>query len=265
MPAHRPANPSTLALQALPFLEDGSASDPRPLLTEAQRQTLEQIGVRVRLPPRLLIYQQDSRADWLFAVVDGVVKSYRELPSGKRAVAAFLFPRDLFGLAEKGRYVNCAKTITRATMYRFPLPALTDLIKRDPELQFQFLVKVTHVLRESQRRAITIARRDAAGRMAMFLVFMQRHPTAGGRDRDIDAADEPLGHRGVPRAVARGRHPCVGGARAAPPGGVRRPPPGARARFPSPRQARRRRVGAPGPLETRVTQLTLARVSMVIG
>jgi CRP-like cAMP-binding protein len=186
VPAHRPANPSTLALQALPFLEDGSASDPRPLLTEAQRQTLEQIGVRVRLPPRLLIYQQDSRADWLFAVVDGVVKSYRELPSGKRAVAAFLFPRDLFGLAEKGRYVNCAKTITRATMYRFPLPALTDLIKRDPELQFQFLVKVTHVLRESQRRAITIARRDAAGRMAMFLVFMQRHPTAGGRDRDID-------------------------------------------------------------------------------
>jgi len=170
---------------ATPFLEDGSASDPRPLLTDAQRQTLAQIAVRVRLPARLLIYQQDARADWLFAVVDGVVKSYRDLPSGKRAVAAFLFPQDLFGLAERGRYVNSAKTITRTTMYRFPLPALTDLIKRDPGLQFQFLVKVTHALRESQRRAIAIARRDAAGRMAMFLVFVQRHPTAGSGDLDI--------------------------------------------------------------------------------
>ena len=142
--------------------------------------------MHVRLPPRLLVYQQDARADWVFAVVDGVVKSYRELPSGKRSVAAFLFPRDLFGLAERGRVRELREDDHARHLYRFPLPALTDLIKRDPGLQFQFLVKVTHALRESQRRAIAIARRDAAGRMAMFLVFMQQHPTAGGRGSDIE-------------------------------------------------------------------------------
>jgi CRP/FNR family transcriptional regulator len=53
-------------------------------------------------------------------------------------------------------------------------------------LQFQFLVKVTHELRESQRRAIVVNRRDAAGRLAMFLMMMRAHQQATGRhDRDV--------------------------------------------------------------------------------
>jgi CRP-like cAMP-binding protein len=49
---------------------------------------------------------------------------------------------------------------------------LTLLLKRDTDLQFQFLAKVTHELRESQRRAVVINRRDAAGRLAMFIELM---------------------------------------------------------------------------------------------
>ena len=55
--------------------------------------------MRLRLPPRMTIYRSDSAAEWVFAVSEGVVKSYRELPSGKRVVGAFLFARDLFGLS----------------------------------------------------------------------------------------------------------------------------------------------------------------------
>ena len=56
------------------------------------------------------------------------------------------------------------------------------MLRRDPELQLAFLCKVTHELREAQRRAMAIGRRDAAGRLAMFLIMLRDH--LGGRDAD---------------------------------------------------------------------------------
>ena len=166
-----PATHRVPGLRTIPFLQPGAGSE-TVLLSDRQREELAHIGARVRLPARMMIYREHSAAQWVFVVADGVVKSYRELPSGKRNVAAFLFPRDLFGLAANGQYVNSAQTITRATLYRLPVNALAVLLKHDGDMQFAFLAKVTHELRESQRRAILINRRDAAGRLATFIARM---------------------------------------------------------------------------------------------
>ncbi len=162
---------SLAPFRARPFLNLTGEED-AIRLTERQREELASIGVRVRVRPRTAIYQEQAPADSVFAVTEGVVKSYRELPSGKPLVAAFLFPRDLFGLAEGGRYVNAARAITDVTFYRLPVAELAVLLKHDADLAYSFLAKVTHELREAQRRALLINRPDAAGRLAMFLVWM---------------------------------------------------------------------------------------------
>jgi len=168
---HAPSPQLAPSLKAIPFLK--AAAETRTIvLTNRQREQLARIGMRLRLPPRMVIYREDSAANWIFAVAEGAVKTYRELPSGKRVVSAFLFTQDLFGLAENGRYLNSAQSLTRVTLYRLPLGELTVLLKHDADLQFQFLAKVTHELRESQRKAILINRRDAAGRLAMFVALM---------------------------------------------------------------------------------------------
>ena len=46
------------------------------------------------------------------------MKSYRDLASGRRRIAAFMFPRDLFGLAEARHYVNTVQTITPVRVSR---------------------------------------------------------------------------------------------------------------------------------------------------
>ena len=159
------------SFRMIPFLKSESYSEPIRL-TDEERAKLLNIGMRIRLPARMIIYHGDSPAQWVFIVADGVVKSYCELPSGKRSIAAFLFPRDLFGLAANGHYVNTTQTVTQVMLYRLPAIELTTLLKHDGEMQFKFLAKVTHELRESQRRAILIGRRDAAGRLAMFVSLM---------------------------------------------------------------------------------------------
>ena len=120
----------------------------------------------------MMVYREDSPAEWVFAINEGCVKCYRELPSGKRALSAFLFGQDLFGLAENGRYMNTVQAITNVTLYRLSLVELTRLLRHDGELQFQFLSKVTHELRAAHKRAILINRRDAVGRLAMFIAMM---------------------------------------------------------------------------------------------
>jgi CRP-like cAMP-binding protein len=157
---------------AVPFLKPGRQVDPI-LLTDAQREALAGIGLRQRLPAGMTVYKEGDEARWVFAVVEGAVKSYRELRSGRRIVTAFLFARDLFGLAQNGRYVGAAQTIARTTVYRLPIEELAALLKQDAAIQFAFLTKVTHELREAQRRAALISRRDASGRLAMFIARMK--------------------------------------------------------------------------------------------
>src|SRR5688572_4522887 len=147
------------ALVAIPFLK-ASGSEAVELLSETQRQQLLQRATVREFPPRAIVYPAGSPADRVFVIGEGVVKSYRDLPSGRRRIAAFLFARDLFGLAEAGHYVNTVQTITPVRVYEIRFEALTELFQREPDIELQFLCKIVHVLREVQHHTIIMRRRE---------------------------------------------------------------------------------------------------------
>jgi CRP-like cAMP-binding protein len=168
-------------MRSTPFLAGDPASEPARKMTPRQRQRLMAIATRERFPARTIIYREDSPAHDIFINTDGVVKAFRDLPSGRRRIVAFLLQGDLFGLAEGGRYMNTTQTVTPVTAYRVPLEALAALLRRDAELEFLFLCKVTHELREAQRQQIRLGRRDATGRLAMFVGALEAQSPEGGR------------------------------------------------------------------------------------
>ena len=167
-------------IAAVPFMKP-SRSGPVELLSEAQREKLLERAALREFRPRTMVYRAGDPAESVFVIGDGVVKSYRDLASGRRRIAAFLFPRDLFGLAEAGYYVNSVQTITPVRAYEISMEALTDLFQREPGIELQFLCKVVHVLREAQHHAIIVGRRDAAGRLAMLLRMLQKQHLVIGR------------------------------------------------------------------------------------
>lgn len=173
---------SVPSLRSVPFMTPPAGT---AVLTERQRAQLMRIGTRLRLTPRTIVYHEGAAAESAFVVMEGAVKAYRDMPSGRRAVCAFLFSRDLFGLAERGRYLNATQAITPVTLLRLPMRELAVVLKHDGDLQFEFLTKITHELRESQRRAVLITRRDAPGRLAMFLVMMNERLSAGVRPSHV--------------------------------------------------------------------------------
>jgi CRP-like cAMP-binding protein len=137
------------------------------------------VASRLNLPARSKLFESGGEATSIWIVAAGVVKSYRELASGKRQVMGFLFAGDIAGLAENGKYVNTAQATTALTVYRIATGALTDILRRDSELEFLFLCKVAHELRKLQRRAIVTGRRQATGRLAMFLEMLAQHQADG--------------------------------------------------------------------------------------
>jgi CRP/FNR family transcriptional regulator len=161
----------------------------RTQLTRPQRQRLIAIATRLDLPPRTIVYRNGDPADSVFINGGGVVTSYKELRSGKRRVAGFRFYSDLFGLAEDHKYVNTARAVTAVTIYRFPVEVLAATLRQDAELEFQFLCKMVDEVRQAQRKSIIVARRDATGRVAMFVDQLR---DATGLDADATAIDIPM-------------------------------------------------------------------------
>ena len=173
---------SGLSLRAVPFL---AGSEPVDLLSDAQRQQLVRLATVLTFPARTIIYRAGAPADSVFIIGKGVLKSFRDLPSGRRRIVLFLCAGDLFGLAKASRYVNTVQTITSAQLYQLDVHAVTELFRRDAELQLQFLCKTFHVLREAQHHSIIVGRRDAVGRLAMLLYLLQKQNAPKNGDRDI--------------------------------------------------------------------------------
>ena len=144
------------------------------LLSESQREQLAQLATVHHYPARGIVYRAGSTATSLFIIDHGAVKSFHDLSSGRRRIAAFLFSHDLFGLAEAGRYVNTAQAMIPSTVYRLEISRLAEAFRQDSELELRFLCKAVHELRVAQHHTIMVARRHATGRLAMLLRMLER-------------------------------------------------------------------------------------------
>jgi CRP-like cAMP-binding protein len=163
-----PSNPRP-SIRSVPF----GIGPPILRLTARDQEHLASIATLMRVAGGTQLCRRGDEATAVFTVVSGTLTSYRERPDGTRRVMGFLFAEDLFGLAHRGVYVNNVKTVTPAAIFKFPSEALTALLTRDAALQFRFLAKATHVVRETQRQSIMITRRDPVERVAMFLSLLE--------------------------------------------------------------------------------------------
>src|SRR5262249_9118681 len=76
-----------------PMARGGIPSGPREL-----GGPLELMGAAMPFARNSEIYGENDPADYLYKVVSGAVRTYRVLNDGRRQIAAFHLPGDLFGL-----------------------------------------------------------------------------------------------------------------------------------------------------------------------
>jgi CRP/FNR family transcriptional regulator len=150
------------------------------LLSDEERARLAVIASIVRFKKGAEIYREGERAEAVFNIISGVAKAYRQLPNGTEHIVAFLFPEDLFGLAQEGNYANSIKTLTPLTAYRIPITALRSRLLADAALEFHVIAKLCHELRQTQRHAFLLANKRTLSKLAMFLQMIEQLQAARG-------------------------------------------------------------------------------------
>jgi CRP/FNR family transcriptional regulator len=168
------------SIRAVPFFD----GPPVLRMTAREREHLATIATIMRVPAGSVLCHSGHEAKAVFSVTSGTLASFRERPDGTRKIFGFLFSEDLFGLARRGRYVNSVKSITPSVVFRLPMDALLGLLTRDASLQFRFLCKTTHVVREAQRQALMTTIRDPVERVALFLSMLEEAQGERRNERD---------------------------------------------------------------------------------
>ena len=125
------------------------------------------------MPKGAFAYRAQARADSIYNLVQGVVKTFVSLSDETTHVSGFHFPGDIFGLAEQGEYIDAAEAIVPAVAYKIPLGALEDLLSSNRELAVRFMHRLAHGLRAKHRHALLLSRHDAVGKIAMFLRMLE--------------------------------------------------------------------------------------------
>jgi len=166
-------------IKVLPLWSSGVASG--SLLTEEVRSMLAVIATVGRYKKGELIYQEGAIADRIFNVIAGVVKSYRSGGKSSQQIIGFLFPQDIIGLADQGKYVNSARAVTPVTLYKIPTAALETSLHRNPEFDYQVICKLCRELREAQQHAFLLSKHRAVTKLCLFLQMLETQQSFEGR------------------------------------------------------------------------------------
>jgi CRP-like cAMP-binding protein len=157
-----------------------STGQMRQLLSEEERARLALTASIVRFKKGAEIYREGHRANAIFNITSGVVKAYKTARNGSEHITAFLFPDDLLGLSEEGRYTNSTKAITPVIAFQIPVSALRSRLSKDASLEFHVICKLCQELRQAQRHAFLLAQRQALSKVAMFLQLLEQLQAARG-------------------------------------------------------------------------------------
>src|ERR1043165_5083707 len=111
-------------------------------LLDGKHAALGKIITLVRFKKGASIYRAGQRAEKFYVIVSGNVAAFEPSKSSKKYITAFLYPTDLFGFAERGRYTLSAAALNAVVAYALP----TSVLQRPPacadDVYFYLIAKV---------------------------------------------------------------------------------------------------------------------------
>ncbi len=128
------------------------------------------------------IFRAGDDTEAIYVVSRGSVKSYMIMEDGEEQVLNFYLAGDVLGLDGMGvdRYISSTVALEPTTICKLPLSELPDR-----ELGQGFLNMISDYLIRDHNLVLMLARKDADGRMASFLVNMSKQSKRLGQSADV--------------------------------------------------------------------------------
>jgi CRP-like cAMP-binding protein len=139
------------------------SSDP---IVDGEAGELTFIGIARSLSRDEEIYGQGDRADFAYKVVSGAVRATRLLADGRRQITDFYLPSDVFGMECGDAHGAAAEALCETVVVSARRSNLTE----DQDQRNRLWAHTVRALQRSQAHLLTLGRRSAVERIAIFLV-----------------------------------------------------------------------------------------------
>ncbi|MFD6316448.1 helix-turn-helix domain-containing protein [Methylorubrum thiocyanatum] len=156
-----------------------AAADPRTSLRSIHGSGLfadcpDLIGTPYAYAREEEVYGEGEEAGFVYRVVDGAVRSHKMLNDGRRQITGFHLAGDLFGFEQGETHWHTAEALSDTRVLIFPRRPIERAATRSAEVACQLWSMATASLRDAQDLALLLGRRSAQGRLAAFLIEVDR-------------------------------------------------------------------------------------------
>jgi CRP/FNR family nitrogen fixation transcriptional regulator len=116
------------------------------------------------------IFGQGEPVDYVYRVMSGAVRTVRFTSEGRRHIAAFHFPGDIFGMDFAPVHSFAAEAVGEACIIMVRRSLVDKAIADNPEAARAWLALAANQMRDAQEHAVVLGLKGAGERLAAFLI-----------------------------------------------------------------------------------------------
>ena len=129
-------------------------------------------GVRLAYVRNEEIFGEGEQAGSIYRVLKGVVRTYRILADGRRQIAEFFLPGDVFGLEAGAEHRASAEAVIDCDVVSLRRSHLAERAATEASTAQKLWALTLNHLRRSEEHMLVLGRKNACERLAWFLIDM---------------------------------------------------------------------------------------------
>jgi len=125
------------------------------------------------------VFWDGDPAGQIFNIADGVLRIYKVLADGRRAIVGFIYPGDVLGVSFQRRYLFTAEAVTVVKVQRFSRGRFFSLINESSALRPQLFALLCDEMSAAREQMLRLGHKSAEERVVSFLLAVHRKSAVG--------------------------------------------------------------------------------------
>ncbi len=156
-------------------------------------RSLRQYAMRQSFARNEVIFEEGDAARTIYKIISGTVRLCRHTEDGRRHIAEFLLPGDVFGIVEGKEHPLTAEAVTEVTLTSYPRANFDRLVEANPSAQANVMGHMSLNLASARHHHFVLSCQNARERVMSFLVRLAARTDVFAGDR----LDIPMGRQDI--------------------------------------------------------------------
>lgn len=156
------------------------------VLETEELRTFRKLGCGIELQAGETLYSEGDPALSVFTVTEGMMRSSKVLPDGRRQITGFHVPGDFVGTTVHDSHAFTVEAVRNTRLCAFPMRRFEDFIEDHQPMERELYIAAARELAEAQQQMVILGRKTALERIASFFLSLSE------RSNGSDVIDLPM-------------------------------------------------------------------------